>query len=211
MDGGVRQFLPVSAPELLRTQAMLERVVGSFRFAQGRFVLLISFLEDGGYAIPFERALMALGLLVTNADNSPYEALRIESICRRFDVAAVAGVTADVLDGLDTAGYAPETIFGGRVVWAFPSAYERLAGIPGITLRRLLELGPAFALECREGAGAHVDGQEWDCRADHGEIVLTSRLLRATGFQDHPTLVRGHVLTGPCGCGSVDVRVRLDE
>jgi hypothetical protein len=209
--GGSREFLPVSDAELLRCQHMIERTLQTFEFAHGRFVLLISFLDDGAYAIPFERAIMNLGLLATNADNSPYEALRIESICRRFDVAAVVGVTAEVLDGLEQAGHSLDAIFAGRVVWAFAGAHERLAGVSGITLRRMIVAGPAFGMECRAGAGVHFDSSEWSLDTRQGKITLTSRLLRALDFDSYETGLRGTLVPQPCPCGSNDVRVAFDR
>jgi hypothetical protein len=210
-NGGSRAFLPVSFAELMRSQSMIERTLRTFNFAHGRFVLLISFLDDGAYAIPFERAIMSLGLLATNADKSPYEASRIESICRRFDVAAVAGVTSEVLNGLQDAGHSLQKLFGQRVVWAFPGAYERLTEIPGITLCRLLEVGPALGVECSERAGVHIDANEWNCEEHDGELLLTSRLLRAVDFASYRTSVRGTVITAICACGSTDVRVLASD
>jgi phenylacetate-coenzyme A ligase PaaK-like adenylate-forming protein len=206
-DGGGRTLLPVSAEEIVRAQTMIERMLGTFGFAHGRFVLLVSLLDNGGYAIPFERAIMNLGLLVTNADNSPYEAQRIESICRRFDVAAVVGVTGQVLDGLAGAGHDLAALFANKVVWAFPDAYDALIGVPGVILRRVIELGPGFAIECCEGAGAHIDRQEWHCDEDGGDILLTSRLRRAASFVRHRSGVRGTLVEAPCRCGHIDTRI----
>ena len=176
--GDERALLPVSSAELLRTQNFIERLVTTFDFARGRFVLLISMLENGAYAIPFERALMNLGLLVTNADDSPYEAARIESICRRFDVAAVVGVSTDILDGLDAAGRSYSAIFKNRVIWARGEAVSRLRSIDGIKPYRMLEAGPVFAMECSERDGVHLDAGEWTFAARQGELLVSSRLER---------------------------------
>jgi hypothetical protein len=208
-EGEGRAFLPASGAELSRSQLMIERIIESFDFTHGQFILLISLLEQGAHAIAFERAIMAKGLLATNADDSPYEATRIESICRRFDIAAIIGVSSSVLDGLAEAGHEFQTIFGNRVVWAYPGAYERLEKVPGVSLRRCLELGPAFGIECVEGAGCHIDGTEWRCEEREGDILLSSRLLRATDFADYRTGVKGSLLSSPCACGSSDVRITV--
>jgi len=205
-----REFLPVSGPELGRTQFAIERVLGSFPLAYGRFVLLISLLENGAYAQPFERAIMNMGLLCTNADDSRYEAVRIESICRRFDVAAVVGVSAEVLTGLDEAGFALDAVFRDRIVWARADAFDRLSQVPGIrSLRLMAEVGPAFALQCSAGEGVHVDSIEWYCTASDGAIVLSSRLLRATPFEAHRSEVPGALIAEPCPCGNADLRLAL--
>jgi hypothetical protein len=208
--GTRRDFLPVSPAELGRTQYAIERVLRSLDLGVGRFVLLISLLENGAYAMPFERAIMNLGLLCTNADNSRYEAQRIESICRRFDVTAIAGVTGEVLDGLAEAGHALDTLFGGRVVWAHLDAYDRLKAVPRIVLRRVAEVGPALALECSEGQGLHIDSNEWDLQEAEGAILLTSRLLRSANFYRHPVLVEARLVSQPCGCGNGDLRIEFN-
>ncbi len=204
---GGRAFLPMAAGELMRTQRLIERVLQSFALAPGRFVLLISLLDDGPYCVPFERAVMNRGLLVTNADDSPYEATRIESTCRRFDVAAVAGVTEQVLDGLQAAGHRLDAVFSGRVIWALPGAYERLEAVPGIVLRRMLQVGPALAMECSQGAGAHLDTHEWACAVQDDELVISSLLPRAEDFVSCRTGLRATLIEAPCDCGSVDPRL----
>jgi len=62
---------------------------------------------------------------------------------RRFNVAAVFGVTTDTLDGFASLGHAPANVFAGRIVWATPAACARLASGSGYTLRRWAEFGPA--------------------------------------------------------------------
>ena len=209
--GNERAFLPVSSAELLRTQSLIERLLKTFNFARGRFVLLISMLENGAYAVPFERALMNLGLLVSNADDSPYEAARIESICRRFDVAAIVGVSTDVLDGLDAAGHSLSALFENRVVWAHGEAVGRLRSIDGIKPYRMLEAGPAFAMECAERDGAHLDASEWTLEVHRGELLVSSRLERAQSFARYATDVRGDLIMDLCRCGLSDIRIRVEH
>ena len=206
--GDAREFLPVSAAELSRSQHSIERILNPFSFGSGRLVLLISLLEEGSYAVPFERAVMNLGLLSTNADTSRFEAQRIESICRRFDVAAIVGVTTEILDGLLEAGYILEETFKRSTVWALPDAASRLRKIPDISLRIMAEAGPALGLECISASGIHIDSNEWHCDVDRDELLLTSRLIRATPFRRHRTAMFGELISEPCDCGNADIRFR---
>lgn len=201
--------LPVSGAEMQRTQMAVERVLASFSVERERLVLLISLLEDSAFAIPIERAVMSLGLLITNADTSPYEAARIESILRRFDVAAVIGVSKVTLDGLAAAGHSPADLFSGRIVWAYDEALEPLRDVPGITLRRMREIGPALAMECVDGSGLHVDSGEWLVEMEGGEVLLTSRLARSTPFRRYRTGVSGSLSDAPCACGNADLKIVL--
>ena len=209
LDENTLAFLPVSIPELYRSQQTIERVLSTFGFERGSYVLLISLLENSVYAVPFERALMGLGLLITNADRSEYESQRIESIMRRFNVAAVVGVTHSILDSLINAGYSISTLFRGRVVWATEDAFRKLQDVPDIVLRRVLEVGPAFGLECVAGEGIHIDCTEWTYEMEAGEILISSRLARAIDFKSHPTGVNGRLDYSPCRCGNSDPRIHV--
>lgn len=209
-DVAGRAFLPVSAAELQRSANMIDRVVETFGIAKGRYLLLISLLQDGAFAVPFERALMDRGIIVTNADNSRYEAARIESIIRRFDIAAVAGVTAEVLDGLSEQGHDPQELFRAKLVWARPCGYERLRSLEGIMLRRWIEFGPAFGLECQAATGVHIDSGEWLVTAGSGGLVLDSRLARSWPVRDWRSGMAGAVERSPCACGLADYRVIAD-
>src|SRR5690606_41354618 len=80
---------------------------------------------------------------------------------------------------------------------------------PGIRLRRWLDLGPAVAMECSHGLGAHIDRKEWQVTAEDGEIVLSSRFARAMDFANYRTGVRATLDHSACACGSADPRVGL--
>jgi hypothetical protein len=160
---------------------------------------------------PFEQALTLLGLIGINADASPFDAARVESIMRQFDIAAVCGVTKGVLDGLIALGHDPARVFAGTVVWARPDAWPLVAAMPGVTARRCAELGPVLGLECVEGDGLHIDAREWSLGDVGGTIKVSARAARITPVTDLDTSVHGHVLEHPCRCGSVDPRVILAD
>jgi hypothetical protein len=204
---GKRQCLPFSALELERSRRAMVRVLSTFHFRTGSNVLVTALMDQAAQLMGAERAVMSYGMVVVSADSSPYDAGRVESILRRFDLVAAIGICGATLDGLEKMGHDPVRLFADMVVWARPDAYERLAGKPGMKVFRWMEVGPAVALECREGAGAHIDRFEWTVDEIDGEVVLTSRLERSREFEQARTGVRGHVVHGVCKCGNPDPRI----
>ncbi|MDB5420268.1 MAG: hypothetical protein JWR59_215 [Brevundimonas sp.] len=207
---GQTHFLPFSALEMVRATEMYGNILDTFNFAPGRQILMIALFEEGVQFAPFEEAVMERGLLGCNADASPFEATRIESILRRFDVAAVAGVNGPVLDGLEEAGFDLNVLFKDKVVWARPDAYARLQTVNGVRLRRWIDVGPTVALECAEGDGAYIDSREWQVDVVDGEILLTNRLERCLPLIKAPTGVKAHVDRQPGSSGLADVRITPD-
>lgn len=208
--GGESHFLPVSEGELKRATDAVMRVLASFGLEMGRNVMVASLLNEVAQLLPFERALMHANLVSCNVDSTASDAKRFESVVRRFDLAAIAVLNEEILDGLTALGFAHEKVLAGPILWARPGAYERLRGLPGLRLHRWLELGPAVAMECWAKNGAHIDRLEWDARAVNGEIVLDSRASRVEHFRDFRTGVNGRVEHAPCACGNADPRIIVD-
>jgi hypothetical protein len=207
--GGETRFLPVSRMDMERAAEPFSRVLQSFDLKPRRYVLSISRSREAAQVIPFERAAVAANLIVCNADNTIFEAGRVESFLRRFDIAAVAGLSVEILDGLANAGFDAHKLLQGKIVWARNGAYERLAGLSGIVLRRWIEIGPVLAIECVEGAGVHIDADEWQIGQQAGEIHLTNRLPRAESFDAVATGIVARLISQPCRCGNADPRVEL--
>jgi hypothetical protein len=206
---GVSHFLPLSEAEINRATRAYLRVLDSYDIPSRRHVLVVSLASQVAAYMPLERALSDRNFIVSNADSSLFDAARVEVFARRFNVAAVFGVTSATLDGFAFLGHDPVSVFAGRIVWATPSAYARLADGAGYTLRRWAELGPAFGAECAIGGGLHVSSEEWSLESADGEILVSSRLPRLLAFDRQPTGLQGVIDREPCACGSTDARVRL--
>lgn len=206
---GTLQLLPYSQGEYERAIQAYQHRLGTCHFRTGEQVLVVSTFDESFQFGSLGRALQGFGLVLVSCDASYFDAARSESCLRRFDISAVAGINAAVLDGLIALGHDPLKLLSGPVVWARPDAYERLAGEPGIRLRRWLDLGPAVAMECSHGLGAHIDRKEWQVTAEDGEIVLSSRFARAMDFANYRTGVRATLDHSACACGSADPRVVL--
>ncbi|MET0372100.1 MAG: hypothetical protein ABW039_12085 [Sphingobium sp.] len=208
---GRTDFYLVKRTELDRSAFALARIIERFGIAAGRYILTVALSQEIVQFAPFEEACTMLGFIGTNADASPMDAGRVESICRQFDAAAVCGVDAAVLQGLDEAGHALGPIFAGRIIWARPDAYHRLAALEGATVLRCAKIGPALALECLEKGGLHLDGREWALSAPERTIRMTSRMARIHPLDDVDTGVAGTVDHSACACGSRDPRVILRD
>jgi hypothetical protein len=207
-DGQVR-FLPFSSAELYRARISMQRRLASFHFRTAHGLLVTSLVSEAAQFLPLERAAMDYGLVVCSADGSFYDAGRVESIIRRFSIAAVAGVSLQVLQGLKHFGHEPAKLFAGLVVWARPDAYPLLKEMPAVQARLWMEIGPALAVECCIGDGAHLDRLEWDVELEGETVVLSSRLQRSLEFHQLRTGIHAQVRREACMCGSNDPRIVL--
>lgn len=202
-------FLPVRRQELDRTATAMMRTIATFKIAPGRYVLTVSLTQEVVQFAPFEQACSQIGLIGTNADASQFDAGRVESLIRQFNVAAICGVNRAVLDGLEGMGHDPVKVFAGRIVWARPDAFDALAACPDVIARRCAEVGPVLGLECAAGKGMHVDGREWNVTATAGTIILDSRMSRFEDIVALDTRIAAKVDTEPCTCGVPGPRVLL--
>lgn len=206
--GAETHFYPVRWPELDRSAIALSRVLRSFNFAPESFVMTVSLTEEVAQFAPFEQAVQILGLYGTNADLSPFDAGRIESLARQFDPVAICGVGKAALEGLAMMGHDAASVFKGRTVWARPDAYDEIASMEGVDAHRCALIGPALALECASG-GLHVDGREWAVREQDGALLLSSRMQRVAPISDLATGYQGTTVDMPCACGSPDPCITL--
>jgi hypothetical protein len=205
LDPNGKHFLPFTLGEVERGRNAMLRMLRTFHFRSGENVLFCSLLDEAAFVVPLERACNDYGLLILSADSSFFDAGRVESIMRRFDVSAVFGVTPATLAGLQALGHDPMKLFAHSKVWAGPGAWEQLEGLPHLRCWR--EVGPAIALECAAGGGPHICRFEWDVEEDKGEIVLSSRLARALPFRHYHTGVHARLDHTPCACGNADPRL----
>ena len=204
-----KYFLPTAQVELERSEHFVSRILSTFHFRTGGDFLVVSLYDHFIQFLPIERAAMDAGFVVCNADDAFFDAGRVESILRRFDIKAVATISNGCLDGLQQLEFDINKIFGDAVVWAYPDAIERLSNSQAIT-RQFAMIGPAIGMECAKGNGLHIDHFEWQVDCLDGEILLTSILPRSTDFNRFATGVQGWVESGICNCGIPGKRVHLN-
>jgi hypothetical protein len=201
-------FHPVRYDELERGAAFVGGLLRTFAFPANATLLVVSMVQELAQFAAFEKGLQVLGLFGTNAEASNFDAGRVESLCRQFDVPAVAGVNAATLEGLAMFGHDAGQVFAGRTVWARPDAYAAVRALAGVDARRMALLGPAAAFECAHG-GLHYDDREWTVSARGGSLHIASRLPRVDPVADCDTGEAGEVLTSPCTCGLKEGRIAL--
>jgi hypothetical protein len=204
---GSRKTLAYSALELERARLAAVRVLDSFHFRTGGNIMFTAMWDEGAQLLGVERAIMSYGMVVVSAEASVFDASRVANIARRFELIGALGITPATLEGLVRLDQDLAKVFEGMVVWARPGAYETLKALPGLQVYRCLEVGPAFAIECPAGHGAHMDRFEWNVEEDEGEVVLSSRLERSEPFYKLRTGLKGKVIHGVCDCGNPDPRV----
>lgn len=204
---GVRRALAHSALETERSTRAMSRILGTFHFRAGENLMVTALIDESVQALGMERSIMQYNMVAVSADSSLYDAKRVESIIRRFKLVGAFGITQATLEGLRGLGHDPEQLFKDMVAWAWPGAYESLLGKPGLNVYRCLELGPAIAVECSVGEGAHIDRFEWHVEERDGEVILSSRLERCEVFQHYRTGIKGKVIHGVCRCGNPDPRI----
>jgi len=211
-DGADWNYLPMTHREVERAVLTNIRVMDTFRHPTRSGVLVIACFDDWALTIPLEEAVIRSKNIVYNADDSPFEANRIEAFLRRFNPPMVFGVSEGVLQGLQTMGHSAAELFAGRTVWCRdPAAYRQLAGVPEIRLRRWQQIGPAAAMECVAGGGLHVDAEEWLLEEDNGEILVTNRLGRFPEITRVTTGLKGSIDTRCCPCGISNPKVVLAD
>jgi len=209
-DGSTQHFLEISEREVSRMMTGVARVLKSFdRFAND-YALVVSPHDAWLRTVPLQRALIADRKVVMDAEDSPFEAPRIEAFMRRMQPALVFGISSGVLDGLEQMGFDPQTLFLSAHVWVTDAgAYARLQGAQCQSLLRWTQLGPATGLECAFGGGVHVSERDWVLAKDPRGVLVSSRLDPAVALQECQTGVVAEIVTQPCACGAIAPRVDL--
>ena len=206
--GGRMHFYGSRRTELDRAGVNMVRTLKSFGFSPGSVITNVSTTPEVIQFAPFEYAVQILGMYGTNADLSPYDAGRVESLSRQFNPVAMMGVGRETLDGLKMLGHDAARVFKGRTIWARPDAYEDVKAMPGLDARRCVLAGPVLLFDCASG-NLHLDSHEWAGSAEGDELRLTSRQVRAEPVVDLGTGVKARMSDVACRCGNHDAVVEL--
>jgi hypothetical protein len=198
---------PVSVADHDADIAAAGRALDSLGIGRGDRVLIVGLVSECVQLVPFHEALRRRGAILSGADATPFDAPRTAKLARQLDARAVLAVNGAVVDGLITEGFDLAEVFGPvPLVGARPDAVARLraAGVQPIVWAHV---GPAVAVECRPGAGAHVDEALWDVTERDGTVMISARSPRAVAPGPHPTGVHAALARGQCPCGRSDVRL----
>jgi hypothetical protein len=202
-DGQPTDF-PISWSDWERDTAWAESVLAQHGVGIGTAVLIVGGMPESPWFDPFETAVLRLGGQYSLGEVFSFEAFRTGMYTTRLEVEVVFGINRAVAEGLgDELGAA---LAGVRTILARPDAVPLLeaAGLTALTVTRI---GPALAVACPVGDGAHVNGAEWAVAADGDDLLLSTVGPRAHQLDRQRVGVRGRVSTDPCGCGRTDPRV----
>lgn len=192
--GGSRLPYPVSRRDIERDTEWAQGRLQAAGVEAGAVVLFVASCGEWGQSWPYQNAAMRLSAPYLTAEDSPWDASRSEMFLRRFRCRVAFGISAGLLDGLQQAGHALDTVFADAgCVMARPEAAVRLREA-GLAPWTLLPLGPMFALAAPDDAGAVYDEQEWLVEEADGELLLTSLAPRACPLVRLHTGVRGRVV-----------------
>jgi hypothetical protein len=197
---------PVSQADFESDTAAAGRALDSLGISSGDRVLVVGVVSECAHLVPFHEALRQRGAILSGADATVFDAPRTAKLTRQLGVRAVLALNGAVVDGLVAEGFDLAEVFGTvPAVAARPEAIGRLRDA-GVAAVLWAHVGPAVAVECAPGRGAHVDETTWDVSARDGQVFVTPRSPRALPAQAYGA-ADGLLERGPCACGRNDVRV----
>jgi hypothetical protein len=205
-DGRAADF-PISWADWERDTDWAMQVLAQHGVGPGSAVLVVGGMPESPWFDPFETAVLRLGGHYSIGEVFAFEAFRSGLYARRLGVDVVFGINRAVAEGMGDE--LAESLGGVRTILARPDALPILhgAGLSALTVTRI---GPALAVECPAGTGAHVNAAEWAIGEDDRELHLSTVGPRAHRIDHEPAGVRGSVRTEPCPCGRTDSRVDVD-
>jgi len=148
-----------------------------------------------------ETAVSALGGFIGNIAPVSYEDRRLSVYLRFLPPKLIVGLSEELAEKVVGNDELVILLKGVPHILATPMAVRILAGSE-IAAKAVAAVGPALALPCAEGNGAHVDGSQFSVAQVPGSRILTvtttaNREFQLTGGQAG---TQGSILTG-CGCG----------
>lgn len=192
IPGGTLPY-PVSYRDLEHDATVAVATLGRLGLSRGGLMLMIAGGGEWAQTAAYERAATRLGAVWAPTMPLGHDAYRVEMFLRRFRFQLVFGITASILDGLQAEGHDLRKVFGeaGTLV-ARPGAWERLRAA-GLSPWRLHALGPVLAFEPPGETGAFFDAHDWSLESIGGELLVTSRSVRASHVVRLATGARGAV------------------
>jgi len=204
---GVPADFAVSWADWQRDVDWAEDVLAQHGVRAGTAVLIVGGMPESPWFDPFENAVLRLGGHYSLGETHAFDAFRSGLYATRLGIDLVFGINRMVVEGLgDGLGASLGNV---RTILARPDAVPLLRAV-GLQARIVTRVGPALAVECPAGVGAHLNGAEWSVTSEDGEIHLTTVGPRAYQLDHERVRVRGTVRTDACPCGREDPRVEVD-
>lgn len=198
-EGGVDY--EISWEDAARDAAWADRALTALKVTKGEFVAVVSTGHEAPWYGPLLDALYRRGATVCPLEPAPYEQGRAEMFFRRFPIAHLIGLDAELCGALDTGPGLPFLFTKLRTIVARPDAFARIRDFAG-TKGLISPLGPAIGMPCAEAAVVHVDADEWRIETIDGAVAITALKDRATQPRRQRLAAEGTVRPDHvCGCG----------
>lgn len=192
--------VPVSWADAEADTAWAAGILAGYGIGRGDHCLFVTAGRDY-WPRQLETAVTALGGFIGNIAPVGYEDRRLSVYLRFLPPALIVGLSEELAKKVagndDLAALLREVPH----VLAVPAAVRILAG-RGIAAKAVAAVGPALALPCAEGNGAHLDGSQFSVAQRPGSQALTVTTTADREFKltDSEVRTQGTVAAG-CGCG----------
>jgi hypothetical protein len=192
--------VPVSWADAEADTAWASGILAGYGIGRGDHCLFVTAGRDY-WPRQVETAVTALGGFIGNIAPASYEDRRLSVYLRFLLPTLIVGLTEELAEKVARNDELVTLLRGVPHILAVPAAARILAG-SGITAKAVAAVGPALALPCAGGDGAHVDGSQFSVAQVPGSrtLTVTTSAMREFQLTDGQAATRGSVLAG-CGCG----------
>jgi hypothetical protein len=198
--------LPCSYAELRRDAAAADGFLSALGIGPPGYAVVAATQSETPLLYPFQLALARRHVPYVCIDDTEFDAARLLAAVEHLPVRAMIGLGGSLLAGLRAADGGGADALAGVELLGRPDAYGALWSL-GLEPRALVFLGPAVAVECATGHGAHVDTAEWRVEVEDGQILVTSLRERARPVVRLETGLTFPVTVERCPCGRPGPRV----
>jgi hypothetical protein len=192
--------MPVSWADAEADTVWAAGILAGYGIGRGDHCLFVTAGRDY-WPRQVETAVTALGGFIGNIAPVSYEDRRLSVYLRFLPPKLIVGLSEELAEKVVGNDELVALLQGVPHILAAPAAAAILAA-RGIAAKAVAAVGPALALPCAEGNGAHVDGSQFSVAQGPGSDTLTvstaaDRAFTLTGGQAR---TRGTV-AADCGCG----------
>jgi hypothetical protein len=192
--------MPVSWADAEADTAWATGILAGYEIGRGDHCLFVTAGRDY-WPRQVETAVTALGGFIGNIAPVRYEDRRLSVYLRFLPPKLIVGLSEELAEQVVRNDELVTLLKGVPHVLAMPMAVRILAG-SGMAAKAVAAVGPALALPCAEGNGAHVDGSQFSVAQVPGSRTLTVTTTANREFQlsGGRASTPGSILNG-CGCG----------
>ena len=193
--------MPVGWADAEADTAWAAGLLADYDIGRGDHCLVVAAGRDY-WSRQVETAVTALGGFIGNISPAGYEDRRLGVYLRFLPPKLIVGLSEELAEKAVRNDELAALLKGVPYLLARPAAVPILAG-GGIAAKAVAAVGPALALPCAGGDGAHVDGSQFSVAQLPGSRTLTVTTSAGREFQlaGGQAATPGSVLPTSCDCG----------